>query len=132
MGISSIVTPDDLLKTEGIPPGWYPVEVIKYEEAVTKGSDAKPSDGSMNAIFTFKILDGPGAGREMKKYFNEKTLHWGKNLWAVLFPGAFDKKKGGNLTSEMFNSTVGTKLKVYIKKDKEGKYDQVEDYQPLS
>lgn len=131
MGINSIINPDDLLKTEGIPPGWYPAEVIKYEEAVTKGSDEKPSDGSTNAIFTFKLLDGPGKGREFKRYFNEKSLHWGKNLWATLFSQAFDKKKGGNLSTQMFESSVGSKLKVYVKKDKAGKYDEISDYMPL-
>lgn len=131
MGINSIISPDDLLKTEGIPPGWYPAEIIKYEEAETKGTADKPSDGSMNAIFLFKLLDGPGKGREFKRYFNEKSMHWGKNLWVTLFPTAFDKKKGGNLNSEMFKATEGTKLKVYVKKDKAGKFDEISDYMPL-
>lgn len=130
MGINSIVTPEDLVKTEGTPVGWYPAVVLKYEEAITKGSDAKPSDGSTNAIFTIQLTDGPTKGREFKRYFNEKTLYFGKNLWAVLFPN-FDKKKGGALTTQMFESTVGTKLAVYVKKDKDGKYDTIEDYRPL-
>lgn len=130
MGINSIVTPEDLAKGEATPPGWYPAEVISYDEAVTKGSDEKPSDGSMNAIFTFKLLDGPTKGKEFKRYFNEKSLGFGKNLWATLF--GFDKKKGGQLSTEMFRSAVGKKCEVYVKRDTSGKWDTIEDYRPLS
>src|SRR5689334_22871852 len=96
MAINSILTPEDLAKNDSTPPGWYPAEIIAYDEAVTKGSDDKPSDGNMNAIFTIKLLDGPTKGREFKRYFNEKALGFGKNLWAIIIPN-FDKKKGGNL-----------------------------------
>lgn len=125
----AILTPEDLKKGEAVPPGWYPAEIVKYNEEVTKGSTEKPSDGSMNAIFFFKILDGPNAGKELRRYFNEKALGFGKNLWNLLFQ--FDKIKGGELTSEMFASSVGKKMLVYIKKNKEG-YDSVEDWRPLT
>lgn len=131
MGINSILTPEDLAKNDTTPPGWYPAEIVSYDEAVTKGSEEKPSDGSMNAIFTFKLLDGPTKGREFKRYFNEKVLGFGKALWPVIIPG-FDKKKGGNLTSEAFRASVGKKVKVYVTKDKKSGYDTIEDYQPLA
>jgi hypothetical protein len=130
MALRAILTPEDMMKGEAIPPGWYPAEVSKYEEAAVKGSAEKPSDGSVNAIFYFKLLDGPGKGKEIKRFFNEKSLGFGKNLWAVLF-SSFDKKKGGELNSEMFTSAVGKKLKVYVKRDDNGKWDTIEDYQPL-
>ena len=124
----AILTPQDMLKGEPIPPGWYPAEIVKYEETVTKGTADKPSDGSMNAVFYFKILDGEKKGTELRRYFNEKALGFGKNLWALLFK--FDKKNGGELTSEMFASTVGQKMLVYIKKGTNN-YDSIEDWRPI-
>lgn len=126
----AILTPEDLRKGEAVSPGWYPAVISKYEETVTKGSAEKPSDGSLNAIFYFTVLDGEAKGKELRKYFNEKALGFGKNLWNVIF--SFDKVKGGELTSEMFNSAVGKKLMVYIKRDAGGKYDNIEDFRPLA
>lgn len=131
MAINSILTPEDIARGEATPPGWYPAEIISYEEAVVKGSDEKPSDGSMNAIFTIKLLDGPTKGKAFKRYFNEKSLEFGKNLWALIVPG-FDKKKGGNLSTEAFRASVGKKMKVYVTKDKKSGYDTIEDYSPLT
>jgi hypothetical protein len=131
MSIRAILTPEDMARGLNTPPGWYPAEIISYDEAVTKGSPEKPSDGSVNAIFTFKLLDGPTKGKEFKRYFNEKSLGFGKNLWAVLFPD-FDKGKGGELSTEKFRSAVGKKVKVYVKLDTNGKWDTIEDYQPLA
>jgi hypothetical protein len=134
MGINSVVTPDDLRKTEPVKSGWYPLEIVGYDEQVVKGSDAKPSDGSMNAIYEFQVLEGDPniKGRKFKKYFNEKSLHFGKELWAVLFPGKFDPKKGGGLTSEMLRGAVGQKLMGYIEKDKKSGYDNVNGFKPLT
>lgn len=128
----AVLTPDDLKKGEPAAPGWYPAEITNFEEAVTKGTADKPGDGSLNAIFVFKILDGDDSvkGREFKRYFNEKALGFGKNLWVVLFN--FDKVKGGELTSEMFRSSVGAKLMVYVARDKKTGYDTIEDYRPLA
>ena len=135
MAINSILTPEDLSRGDAVPPGWYPAEIISYDEAVTKGSDEKPSDGSMNAIFVIKLLEGDtkgaGKGKEFKRYFNEKALGFGKNLWAIVIPG-FDPKKGGNLSTEAFRATVGKKLMVYVSRDKGGKFDNIEDYRPLA
>lgn len=132
MGINAILTPADLAKGEAITPGWYPVEIVSYDETPTKGSPEKPSDGSMNAVFEMKILEGADGvkGRIMKRYFNEKALGMGKNLWAVLFN--YDTKKGGPLSSEMFRSSVGKKLSVYIKRGANGKFDEISDYKPLA
>ncbi len=131
MGISAILTPKDLAIGRPVTPGWYPLEIKSYTEEVTKGKPEKPSDGSVNAIFEFECLDGDETvkGRKFKRYFNEKALGFGKSLWVVLFPD-FDKEKGGGLNSEMFRSTVGRKLRGYIKMD--GTYPTIEDYQPLT
>lgn len=127
----AILTPEDLSKDKPVTPGWYPLEIISYDEQVTKGTDAKPSDGSINAIFEFRALDGDATvkGRVFKRYFNEKALGFGKSLWATLFPEVFNNAKGGELTSEMFKSAVSRKVKGYIKMD--GKYATIEDYMPL-
>lgn len=128
------LTPDDLKMgdpTPPIQPGWYPAEIIKYDEAVTKGSEEKPSDGSTNCIFYFKLLDGPGKGRELRRYINEKVLGFGKSLYATL---GFPKNASGgyDVDSDLFRRTVGSKLMVYIIRDKGSKYDSIEDYKPMS
>ncbi len=127
------LTPDDLklAEREAIPPGWYPAEIVKYDEAVTKGTDEKPSDGSTNAIFFFKILDGPAKNRELRRYFNEKVLGFGKNLYRAL---GFPKNASGayDVSSELFGQTVGHKLMIYIIKDKKTGYDSVEDFKAMS
>lgn len=128
-----ILSPDDLKKGDLIPPTWYPAEIVKYSEEVTKGSTQKPSDGSMNAIFFFKILDGPHKGIELKRYFNEKALGFGKNLWKALeFP--FDKEKGYDIDSDLLNQTVGSKVKIYVargKGDNGKEFNEVSDFMKL-
>ena len=128
------LTPDDLKLADGfppIPPGWYSAEIIKYDEAITKGTDDKPSDGSINSIFFFKILDGPAKNRELRRYFNEKVLGFGKSLYATL---GFPKNVSGgyDVSSELFAQTVGHKMMVYIVRDKKTGYDAIEDFKPLS
>lgn len=130
MGINAILAPSDLVGRE-IPAGWYPAEITKYEEAVTKGTEAKPSDGSTNAIFYFTILDGPAKGREIRRYFNEKFMGMGKNLWPLIIPGFVAGKGGVPVNTENMSASVGKKLKIYVKKGTNG-FDSVEDFQPLA
>ena len=126
------VTPEDLLRQKPVDPGWYPLECTSVTFEVTKGNDAKPSDGSMNAIIVFKALDGPPnvKGRTFKRYFNEKAMFFGNALWATAFPGSYDKEKGGKMTTDMLKSLEGIKLSGYVKMD--GKYPTIEDYRPLA
>lgn len=128
----SVLTPKDLAMNKPVTPGWYPFEITKVSEEVTKGTADKPSDGSMNVIYEFTAIDGPDnvKGRSFRKYFNEKALGFGERLWLVLFPETFKKDVGGELNSEMFASTVGKQVKGYLKQD--GKYANLEDFQPLS
>ncbi len=129
----SVLTPEDLklADKESIPPGWYPAEIIKYDEAVTKGTDDKPSDGSINSIFYFKILDGVAKNRELRRYFNEKVLGFGKHLYAAL---GFPKNAAGgyDVSTELFQQTVGHKAMIYIIKDKKTGYDSIEDFKPMT
>ena len=124
----AILTPDDLKRGDLVPPGWYPAEIMDYDEA-----DAK-TDGSTNCNFYFKILDGPNKGVTVKRLFNEKALGFGKALWATLkFP--FDPEKGYELTTDLFKQTIGQKLKIYIKRgksDKGNEFNDVADFQPLT
>lgn len=126
-GFRAVLTPDDLKLGDLIEPGWYPVEISKYEE--------KPAgtDKSCNCFFHFKIIDGPKKGVAPRKMFNEKALGFGKNLWSTLgFP--FDPEKGYTLSSELFNQTVGSKLEIYVKRgtsDKGNDFNDVADFRPL-
>lgn len=125
-----ILTPDDLKKGEGLPIGWYPAEIFDYKEEVTKGSAEKPSDGSMNAIIYFRVFnpaDPNAKPRELRRYFNEKALGFGKNLWVILF--GLDKVKGGEINLEK-EYLIGKKMMVYIKKNQQG-YDNIEDWRPI-
>ena len=126
-----VLNPDDLKERETILPGWYPAEITKYDEAVTKDKDDKPSDGSMNSIFFFTILDGNYKGRELRRYFNEKFLGIGRHLYATL---GFPKTANGGyeVSSELFQQTVGHKLMIYVIKDKKTGYDTVEDFKKMA
>ncbi len=125
----AILSPDDLRRGELIPPGWYPVEIINYEEKEAG------TDQSTNSIFYFKIFDGSCKGTELKRLFNEKALGFGKALWATL--GLPKTPDGGyELTTELFEQ-VGkskAKLQVYVKRGESNKgnpFNDVADFRPL-
>lgn len=130
----AVLSPDDLKRGDLVEPGWYAATITGYEEIVTKDSDEKKSDGSMNAVFTFKLDEGPNAGSEMKRYFNEKALGFGKDLYA-----AVDLPKnaagGYDLSTEVFEKFKGSKLKVYVKRGKNSKtgkdFNEVADFRKL-
>lgn len=125
------LTPDDLKKGELITPGWHPAEIVDYDEG--EASAEAKSPGSTNCNFHFRIIDGPEKGKTCKRLFNETALGFGKNLWAVLY-GPADPVKGYDLSSEMFKSKIGTKLRIYIKRTKSNRgneFNDVQDFQPL-
>lgn len=116
----AILTPDDLKKGDLVEVGWYPLEIVDYEEKEA-GTDA-----STNCIFKFKIIDGPYKGVSPSKLFNEKAFGFGKSLWETLkFP--FDPVKGYELTTDLFKQTVGFKLMGYIKRGKSNKGNDFND-----
>lgn len=127
----SVLTPKDLTMGQPIQAGWYPLLISSVKEEVTKGNEKNPSDGSMNCIYEFTIDDGPEGvkGRKIKRFYNEKALGFGDSLWAVLFPGTYVKGKGGELNSDMFKSTEGSKVMGYVKMN--GKYPDIEDFRPM-
>ena len=126
----AILTPDDLKKGDLVEPGWYPLEIVDYEEKEAE------TDGSTNCIFKFKIIDGPYKGVGPTRLFNEKALGFGKSLWGVLFgkPDPTVGYTGEQLSTESFSRQVGKKLKIYIKRGKSNKgneFNDVVDFMPL-
>ncbi len=87
----------------------------------------------MNAIFEFLVTnpakpeDKP---RTLKRFYNEKALGFGRNLWYTTGLLTKGSKTPQELTFEMMQSTVGKKLMVYVKKNAQG-YDNVEDFRPI-
>jgi hypothetical protein len=128
----AILTPDDLKKGDLVEVGWHPAEIIEYKEE--EASEDAKNPGSTNCIFTFKILEGPSKGVTPRRLFNETAMGFGKNLWKALnFP--FDPVKGYELTTQLFEQTVGHKVKIYVKRGKSNKgneFNDVVDFQPLS
>lgn len=124
----AVLTPDDLKKGDLAEPGWHPMEIIDYKE-----KDAE-TDGSTNCIFSLKIIDGPNKGVTANKLFNEKALGFGKALWATLkFP--LDPVKGYELTTQLFEQTIGFKLMGYIKRGKSNKgneFNDIVDFKPMA
>lgn len=132
--MQAVLTPDDLKKGDLTDPGWYNTEIVNYEEKITKGTLEKPSDGSTNCIFHFKIVDGPYKGLTVNRLFNEKALGFGKNLWKALkFPVIEDgpNKGGYTLNSDLFKQTIGSIVKTYIKRgtsDKGNPFNDATDW----
>lgn len=124
----AVLTPEDLKKGELTDPGWYLSKIHGYEEKVTKGTPEKPSDGSTNAVFTFELLEG-SKGKKIDRYFNEKALGFGKNLYKALeFP--LNAGGGYDLSTELFQQTVGSYVVVYIKRGQgtKGPFDEIADF----
>lgn len=126
----AVLTPDDLKRGDLLEPKWYKASISKYEEAVVKGTKEKPSDGSTNCIFYIKLDDGP----ELKRYFNEKALGFGKSLWVALeFPK--NALGGYDLDTELFKQTVGSRVEVYIKRgisDTGKDFNDIADFKKLT
>lgn len=124
----AILTPDDLKKSDLVEPGWYEAEITAYAEKEAE------SDKSTNCIFTFKIMSGPARGVSPNKLFNEKALGFGKNLWKALeFP--FDAEKGYELSSDLFQKTIGSKVSIYIARGKSNKgndFNDIKDFKKLA
>ena len=127
-----ILTPDDLKKGDLAETGWHPAEIVDYDE--TDASEDAKNPGSTNCNFYFKLIDGPNKGLTAKRLFNETALGFGKNLWKTLqFP--YDPQKGYELSTELFKQTIGSKLKIYIKRGKSNRgneFNDVTDFMPLS
>jgi len=124
----AILTPDDLKRGDLVEVGWHPAEITSYTEKEAT------TDQSTNCVFNFKIIDGPGKGCTCMRLFNEKALGFGKSLWKTLtFP--YDAVKGYELSTQLFEQTVGHKLMIYVKRGKSNKgneFNDVVDFKPMS
>lgn len=124
----AILTPDELKRGDLVETTWHPAEIVEYKEAEAE------TDGSTNCKFFFKIIDGPGKGVVCQRLFNEKALGFGKSLWKTLaFP--YDPVKGYELSTQLFEQTVGSKLMIYVKRGKSNKgneFNDVVDFKPMS
>ncbi len=124
----AILTPDDLKRGDLVETGWHPAEITEYKEKEAE------TDQSTNCIFWFKIIDGAGKGVGCQKLFNEKALGFGKSLWKTLnFP--YDSVKGYELSTQLFEQTVGHKLMIYVKRGKSNKgneFNDIADFKPMS
>lgn len=129
----AVVTPDDLRKADLIDkPGWYPAELVNYEEEPV--SKTAKNQGSVNCFFYFKIFDGEYKGITPRTQFNESALGYGKELWAALkLP--FDKVKGYELSTDLFKQQIGKKIKIYVKRGKNAdtgkEFNQIDAFMPL-
>ncbi len=127
-----ILTPDDLKKGDLAEVTWHPAEIVEYKES--EASDEAKNPGSTNCIFYFKIIDGPNKGLVCQRLFNETALGFGKSLWKTLaFP--YDPVKGYELSTQLFEQTVGHKLMIYIKRGKSNRgneFNDVVDFKPMS
>mgnify|MGYP001616957570 CR=1 FL=1 len=130
-----VLTPEDLKSGELAATGWNPMEVVNYEEKEA-GENAK-NPGSTNCIWTFKILDGESKGIEVSKLINENPKSLGhvsnRSLWNTF---GFPKTTVGGyeLSSELFEKTVGFKLMGYIKRGKSNQgneFNDLVDFKPM-
>ena len=128
----AILTPDDLKKGDLVPTGWYPLEIAEYDESAA--SDDAKNPGSTNCNFYFRIIDGEYKGVTCKKLFNETALGFGKALWKTLaLP--YDAVKGYELSTQLFEQTVGHKVMGYIKRGKSNRgneFNDLADFKPMS
>lgn len=127
-----IVTPDDLKKGDLAQVGWHPAEIVKYEDG--EAGDQAKNPGSATSTFYFKIIDGESKGIECKRLFSETAWGFAKNFFATM---SYPKDAKGNyqISSDLFNQSVGHKLMIYIKRgksDRGNEFNDVTDFRPMS
>lgn len=122
MGVLKI-SAEDMLRSEVVKPGWYPVSILDYSEDFAK------TDNSVLHVFKAKIADGEFAGVPLRIQFSEKAPGFAKNF--ILALGGKLGKEGGDFKME---AAVGKKLKAHVSNQlyKGNMQNVVDDYQPLS
>lgn len=128
MGFQTILSPEDLKKSDLVPTGWYLFKITGYEE--------KPAttDKSINCYFTVQVQEPEQfKGVSPRCMFNEKALGFGKALWKALdLP--WEEGVGYRLGTDIFKQTVGSYFMGYIKRatsDKGNDYNELADYMAL-
>lgn len=120
------VSSEEAAKNKLAQPGWHPIEIIDYEEAMNKNGDA------MNAILTFRIFSGEFKGVEKKVWFSEKA----PGMMAPLLEALGVKTNAdGSLSADLNKQTlVGKKVQGNFIR---GSYNnrptnEINEYAPLS
>ena len=101
------VNKEDILRSKAVAPGWY-LAVVK--SVITKSAK---TDGSMNVIFTFKLIGGTYDGTPVDALYSEKAPGFAVPLMEALL------KRKVNPEGEQFDfeKAVGQELLVYIKNE---------------
>lgn len=117
-------TKENMLERERLEPGWYLLDVLSFEEKMSKGGD------STNWIGSFKVAEGPKAGTPIRLYFNEKAM--GRITDYMLAHGAKEHDMVGKQVADILAKTVGRKIKGYCRFDSEFKWNTIDDFQPVA
>jgi hypothetical protein len=118
------VTPDDLAAGQLVDPDWYPCEITNYKE------EPAGTDGSTNALITFKILGGTAKGDKFKgarcrKLYNEKAMGFAAPLLVAL--GAKVDKDTGIDADLSEGTLLGRKVDVHIRRGETNKKNPFND-----
>lgn len=125
------ITPEDVARGTLVRPGWYPAEVTKVEDGLSK------SKGKPKTDVHFKILEAEDhQGEKVNGVPAVTTFSPEYPSFAINFLNALganigkDGKTGVNLSDD---TAKGKRLMIYIKNDEyEGKMNnKVADYRPL-
>ena len=119
------ISTEDLNARRILEPTWYPCEIVKVEDKVSKSSD----DGSMVTHISFKTL-GAFAGVPLRTFVSEKYQ-------AAAVPLLSAISGGGDISEGEYNldqSIVGKKLDVFVANEqyKGNTQNAVKDFRPLS
>lgn len=108
MGTKLSITKDDVNASKLLVPGWYPCDVIAYEESPASASSKNP--GSLNRNMQFRINEGENEGVKLRTTFNEVFAP----LLSQYLPavgGEFAEGKTYDL-----EDSVGKKILVHVKR----------------
>jgi hypothetical protein len=114
---------EDLAGGMLVNPGWYPCEIVKYEEKPAQ------TDRSTNCNIYLKVLSGEFAGARSRVLLNEKAMGFGKNLFLALGAKMTPDTKGKMELKgvELSPALVGKKLDVYLARGTSNKGNDFND-----
>lgn len=118
------ITPQDVLRSKTIEPGWHPVEITDVVDSLAK------SDNSQNTTVKMVIIGGPFKGVPVDRLFNEKAPGFAINFVEALGGKVSETE---NVSIELGENLKGRKLQVYIKNELwQGQMkNRVEDFKAL-
>jgi hypothetical protein len=117
-------TKENMLERERLEPSWYELEVLGFEEKLSKGGD------STNFVGSFKVASGAKVGTPIRLYFNEKAI--GRIVDYMQAHGAKEQDMVGKPIIDVLTRTVGRKISGFCKFDPEFKWNTIEDFKPIA